>query len=356
MAHFRSFLKNKILYFHLMYWIFYLTFFTVQRSYYYYNPHPLTNFYPQLLTNLIYLPGILVFTYLVTEYFIPRFYSDRKLIRFLLSLFLILMIYPCIAYLERTYIINVFIYDDPIPYSIYNFLSAIMVFIFGLAPLAGYRIAVLITRESIYREQVEHDKMMTEVKLKEAELQLLKGQLHPHFLFNTLNNLYSLSIQKSSRTSDVIIRVSDLLNYIIYDCNTEKVSLEKEIEFIKSYIELEKLRYDDTLKLTTSFTGNFHGKHIAPMILHTFIENSFKHGASRDTGSPRIDILLNISGNILNLSVINSRMPDDEQEQTAGGIGIENAKKRLSLIYPGKHILEIVTTKTAFNVTLEIQL
>lgn len=348
-------LKNKKIYFQILYWIFYLIFFTIQRSSFY-SPTTLTLFFPQFLINLIYLPGILLFTYFVTEFLIPRLYMRRKLLSFSLYLALTLLIYPLIAYLERVYIINIFVYEDPNPYSIYNFLVAIMVFIFGLAPLAGYKIALLISKESLYREQVEHDKLMTEVKLKEAELQLLKGQLHPHFLFNTLNNLYSLSIQKSARTSEVIIKISDLLNYIIYDCNTEKVSLEKEIEFIKSYIDLEKLRYDDTLKITTSFTGDFQEKYIAPMILHTFIENSFKHGASRDTGSPWIDIRININSNILNLNVINSRITEDNSGQATYGIGIENAKKRLALIYPDKHFLEIVKTRNTFNVSLEIQL
>jgi len=164
----------------------------------------------------------------------------------------------------------------------------------------------------------------------------------------------AVRVVTKEKTPEIIIKLSDLLSYITYDCNSEKVSLEKEIDFIQSYIELEKLRYDKTLIINTSIVGDYKNKYIAPMILHTFIENSFKHGASKDTGNPRIDINLTLNDNWLNFNVFNSKVIEDDK--SISGIGIENAKRRLQLIYPNRHSLEIVSNRSTFNVFLEIQL
>jgi len=297
---------------------------------------------------------VLVFTYLFVEYLIPKFFFKKQQIPFSIISVVLLLAYPILVFLERRFVIEPYIFSYPEPYSLYNFLTAILVFIAGTFPLAGIKISSFIKKEALHHTRMEHDKLETELKLREAELKLLKGQIQPHFLFNTMNNLYSLSLEKSPKTSEVIIKVSDLLRYIIYDCNTEKVSLEKEIEFLKNYIDLEKLRYDKSLKLKAVFNGVTSNKFIAPMILNTFIENSFKHGASKDPENPRIDINLTINDDWLNFTVFNSKTTDEEKSPT--GIGIENAKRRLQLIYPTRHSLEIVSNRNTFNVFLEIQL
>lgn len=341
-------LSNKYLYYHILYWIFYVLFFAVQRA------SVQSNFIAALKLNLAFLPGVLLFTYFFVEFLVPQFFLKKRRASFSLISIILLLAYPVLVYFERKYFIELYVFTYPDEYTLYNFLTAIVIFIAGLFPLVGFKVANYIKDETLRSKQIEHDKLEMELKLRETELKLLKGQIQPHFLFNTMNNLYSLSLDKSDKTSEVIIKLSDLLSYIIYDCSAEKVSLEKEIEFIESYIDLEKLRYDKSLKIKTSIKGDKKNKFIAPMILHTFIENSFKHGASKDTDNPSIEINLTINDNWLNFTVYNSKADDDEKP--GSGIGIENAKRRLQLIYPNRHSIEIISNRNSYYVILEIQL
>ena len=146
-----------------------------------------------------------------------------------------------------------------------------------------------------------------------------------------------------------------MLSYITYDCSAEKIPLSKEIEFINSYIELQKLRYDAS-NISMKVSGNMNSKKIAPMILHTFIDNSFKHGAEQDTGNPRIKIVITIYDNLLFFSAINSKRKDDEYKEKVTGIGLKNAVKRLELIYPDRHDLVINNSENRFSVFFKIEL
>lgn len=342
---------NKYLYFHTGYWIFYVLFFTVQRFAFY----GYSDFVPNFKLNLAYLPNILIFTYIITEYVIPRLFFRNKVLIPVLVLITIVLVEPFFAYLIRIYIIEPYIYNDHRVYSLYNYLTAILIFVFGIVPVAGLKISRQMRSEYLHHEKVEHDKLEAELKLKDSELQLLKGQIQPHFLFNTLNNLYSLAIEKSDKTPDLVLRLSELLSYITYECSAEKISLSKEIEFIKSYIELQKLRYDENnIKLKVS--GNINSWQIAPMILHTFIDNSFKHGAEQDTGSPWIKIAIELKENVLLFTVVNSTKQYEKGNERMSGIGIKNAVKRLELIYPGSHELVINNSKNRFSVLLRIEL
>jgi LytS/YehU family sensor histidine kinase len=209
--------------------------------------------------------------------------------------------------------------------------------------------------DSILHQKLDNDRLKALLKLKEAELQLLKGQIYPHFLFNTLNNLYSLALEKSDKTPDLIIRLADMLSYIIYDGSSEKVPLSKEIEFIKSYIELQKVRYE-ACNITLNINCDTSNKFIAPMILHTFIDNSFKHGADKDSGTPWIEITLTTNDGVLHLSVVNSIKETAKDTPGKSGIGIANAKKRLELLYLGRHELLIDKSETMFSINLRLDL
>jgi LytS/YehU family sensor histidine kinase len=184
---------------------------------------------------------------------------------------------------------------------------------------------------------------------------LLKGQIQPHFLFNTLNNLYLLALEKSDKTPDLVLRLSEMLSYITYDCSAEKIPLDKEIEFINSFIELEKIRYE-TCDISMKTSGNTQNIEIAPMILHTFIDNSFKHGAQQETGSPGIKFILAVNDNHLTFFAENSKKNENDQPMKPPGIGISNAIKRLNLIYPGRHELKIDNSETRYSVFLRIEL
>jgi two-component system LytT family sensor kinase len=342
---------NKYLYIHIGYWIFYILFFTVQRFAFY----GYSDFVPNLKLNLAYLPSVLICTYVVTEYVIPALFSRNKLFLPFLILVLIITAEPFFAYLVRMYIIEPYIYNDHRVYTLYNYLTAILIFVFGTVPVAGWKIAKLLRADYLHHQKVESDKLEAEIKLRESELKLLKSQIQPHFLFNTLNNLYLLALEKSDKTPDLVLRLSEMLSYITYDCSAEKISLDKEIEFINSFLELQKLRYE-TCDITMKTSGDTQNMQIAPMILHTFIDNSFKHGAELNKSNPWIKISLEIKDNILFFRVLNSKGNKEKLSVKKPGIGIANATKRLNLIYPDRHELVIKNSGTRYSVFLRIEL
>ncbi|MCY1720889.1 histidine kinase [Prolixibacteraceae bacterium Z1-6] len=221
--------------------------------------------------------------------------------------------------------------------------------------LSNYGIPVLAAAIIIFKKWYIDDlknKQLTEEKL-EAELSFLRSQVHPHFLFNTLNNLYALTLIKSEKTPDIVLKLSGLLDYMIYKSNGKFVPLSKELEILESYIELEKLRYNNRLDLEYEVIGDPDSFKIAPLILLPFIENSFKHGASNDRTNPKIRITIAIKGDCLNLSVLNSTLGDNKKDETLSeGIGLKNVRRRLELIYPDSHELKITSSEKQFEVKL----
>jgi two-component system LytT family sensor kinase len=355
--------SDKNLNFYILYWIFYVLFFSFQRStaqHYFFlvgglNLDYLESLKISFLTNLAFLPGVIIITHLAIDFVLPRFYFSNRFFLFSIILILIVLLYPVIPYLIRTYIVEPFIYNDPNDYVLYNYFAAMLIFVFGMAPLAGFKISGHLREKALLQQNIEHDRLESELKLKEAELKILKSQIHPHFLFNTLNNLYSLSLEKSDKAPDLIIRLADMLSYIIYDCNSDRVQLTKEIDFLNSFIELQKVRYD-SCDIQFNISGELNKLQIAPMILHTFVDNSFKHGPDKDSGSPWIRISLAMSSGLLFFTVVNSTVKYENSNSKTSGIGISNAKKRLELIYPEKHDLVINHSGNTYSVFLKIQL
>jgi hypothetical protein len=187
-----------------------------------------------------------------------------------------------------------------------------------------------------------------------AELQLLKAQVHPHFLFNTLNNIYSFALGQSPKTPEMILRLSSLLSYMLYDCRADEVLLEKEIEVMKDYIELEKARYGDKIDISMNIEGGIKDKYIAPLLLLPFLENAFKHGTSEQLEKPWLSVDVAVKQYTLHCKIANSK--NNHVPLSAPGIGIENVRKRLQFIYPGKHELKTSDEGDFFVVSLRIEL
>jgi two-component system, LytTR family, sensor histidine kinase AlgZ len=187
-----------------------------------------------------------------------------------------------------------------------------------------------------------------------AELQLLKAQVHPHFLFNTLNNIYSFSLDRSPKTPELILKLSSLLSYMLYDCKAEQVRLEKEVEIMKDYIDLEKERYGNTIEISWTVEGAIRGNFISPLLMLPFLENAFKHGASEQIEKPWLGVDISVENNILKFKITNSK--NEYMSQSNNGIGINNVKKRLEFIYPGKHELKINDEGDFFAVSLMVKL
>jgi LytS/YehU family sensor histidine kinase len=200
---------------------------------------------------------------------------------------------------------------------------------------------------------VQRRALFLEKQKVEAELKLLKTQLNPHFLFNTLNNIYALALMNSTVTAGAIGRLSEILDYILYRCDNMYVPLSGEIALLNNYIGLEKLRYDDRLKV--NFKPHLEQDiEIAPLILLSIVENAFKHGAGNDIGEPVIDIELKTEHRCFAFTVSNSFQP--KTIASSSRIGLPNLKQQLELIYQGKHELAITQTEFLFMVKLTIEL
>lgn len=200
---------------------------------------------------------------------------------------------------------------------------------------------------------LQNEILETQLKFKEQELQYLKKQIHPHFLFNTLNTIYGLSLKQSKSTPDVILKLSNLLDYILYQADKPKVSLKEEILHIEEYIELERIRFQDNLKVGFIFDEIPQGIETAPMLFIPFVENAFKHGSFID-GFLLIDVNIALSGNQLSFSIRNTAL-NEYVENKKNGIGLENITKRLALIYGESYHLKIKHEDYWFSVNLEIE-
>lgn len=193
-----------------------------------------------------------------------------------------------------------------------------------------------------------------------AELQLLKAQVHPHFLFNTLNNIYSFSLDRSPKTPGLILKLSSLLSYMLYDCKAEEVRLKKELEIMKNYIDLEKERYGDKIEISWNVEGEINDKFISPLLMLPFLENAFKHGASEQIEKPWLEVDIFVMNDMLKCKITNSKneyaTPANNNSDNCNGIGISNVKKRLEFLYPGKHELKINDAGDFFAITLMVRL
>lgn len=310
------------------------------------NPHERTNFLSYLF--------MLVFFYANYYYLIPRLYFEKKYalyITVVVGCFLIII--TVVLLLDRQDVLLTPArppFDRPGPLGPrlsqkppVGFELSHALFLF----LVGIFVSLFIQSNNRWR-QTEQEKLAT-------ELSYLKAQINPHFLFNTLNSIYSLAIEQSDRTADAVVKLSSLMRYVIRDAGNHQVPLSKELEYIRNYIDLQKLRLDDTVLVEFTVSGHANGQQIAPLILISFIENAFKYGVNPEEKST-INVKITVQETALNLWVFNRKVRIFHDAETAGGIGIENTRTRLQLMYPNHHTLTISDTANGFTVDLTIDL
>jgi two-component system LytT family sensor kinase len=203
----------------------------------------------------------------------------------------------------------------------------------------------------LYRS--EKQKKILENERLNAELNFLKLQINPHFLFNTLNSIYSQAHFRSEQTEHSILKFSRIMRYVLYDSAADKIPLSQDLEYISNYIDLQKLRLSKNITIAYDVTGPVNGLSIAPLLLITFIENAFKHGISY-TAPSEIKIAIAVTGNELSLTVGNAITRSSRE--TAGGVGLINARRRLDVLYPGRHLLDVVENAHLYIVNLKIEL
>jgi two-component sensor histidine kinase len=219
---------------------------------------------------------------------------------------------------------------------------------------------VITTLLKLSKEWFELSKARQKITLLEkekldAELKALMNQVNPHFLFNSLNVLYSLAMKKMPETPDAIIRLSDILRYVIYESNKETVTLNSEIELLNNYVHLQQYRIDASAKI--EFVKDVINKEtrIAPMLFLPLLENSFKHGIKGDTGDTFIRIMLSQQKNRVNFTIENNKgVSSEPTDKQTGGVGLENIRNRLHLIYPDNHTFDVTETDSTFKVELTI--
>jgi two-component system, LytTR family, sensor kinase len=341
--------KNRILS-HVAFWLFFLAFYTFIFGY--------PDHYLFILKgNLLSLPIDMMAVYFTIYFLLPKYLVKRKY--FLFSIWFIVSA-TIFVLTERAFAYFIVYADinrhlDFFNIRIFSWFVYIYVFVFFALFIKISKTWYINYKKS---SRLEKEKLETELRLKEAELKLLKAQNHPHFLFNTLNNLYGLTLEKSDNAPEVVLKLSALLDYMLYECNSPEVLLKKEIDHIKNYIALEQLRYDDSLKLELKIMGGINHQKIAPLLLLPFVENSFKHGASDDPNNSWIKIHLNVSDSNLDFEISNSKSCQQGPglSSYSEGIGLKNVKKRIELAYQGNYELKIEDKETVFSVKLKLNL
>lgn len=225
-------------------------------------------------------------------------------------------------------------------------------------------IGLAATEYGIITEWMRSQQRQKELKREklESELKFLKTQLNPHFLFNTLNSLYALTLKKSDLAPEIVLKLSEAMRYMLYECNVDQVSLSKEIQYIENYLELEKLRHSDQVDIKFNLEGDIDDQKIAPLLFLPFIENSFKHGIATQLGRKFVHIDMKIDDDDIQFEINNNKGTKANQNtlpqtnKISGGIGLGNIQKRLRLLYPDHHRLEIKDTNDHYSVKLKLNL
>ncbi len=335
--------SNKILR-HILYWICLIIFFGITWGTY-------DNDYARSFTIQTFsLPARMLLVYITIYVLLPKFFKTKRFVLFIIFYVItLLVVSTCI---QRP-IIYFYVQPNYLPgwqsegyFTITELVNTILdVNIAALVPLGivFFRFYFNAQQKTL---ELEKEKI-------EAELIQLRNQVHPHFLFNTLNNLYALILKKSNDAETAVLKLSKLMRYMLYEANTQKVSLSKEIDYLKNYADLEKLRFGNFVEISFHYEMD-NDYQIVPFLLIPFVENAFKHGTSSSEKS-WIVIYLNAKQNKLIMQIENSKFPDhNTEEQFIGGIGSRNVKKRLDLLYADNYSLHIEDNNQSFEVVLTL--
>jgi sensor histidine kinase YesM len=308
--------------------------------------------------SLSLLPVAIVISYFFNYVLVPKYLWGKRYFRFFYLSFFTLLVATWLSFLivffTLIYILQTEFFIEPAVLHPELQVISLNFIVFLAISIKQVKRAFYIQQE---KNELEKTKLSTELKLKEAELKILKAQVHPHFLFNTLNNLYGLTLEKSDEAPKLVLRLSEILDYILYRCEEKRVLLSEEITNLKNYLEIERIRYSKKLDLSVSFPENTGEYKIAPLILLPFVENAFKHGVSNYPGVAFVKIDSGLTNKNLVFSIENTKNPSVKvSENYSKGIGLKNVKKRLEFLYPEKHLLHIEDKGETFSVNLTLQL
>ncbi|MCI4671434.1 MAG: histidine kinase [Bacteroidia bacterium] len=300
--------------------------------------------YGPLVFAFSYLPFLICEVYFNYLVLVPRFLAKRKYGIYFLSILGLIVSFQLI----RFYVDHI-LFDNAEIFKKRLYMGVALSF-FLLTITTMFKFVEAWFKMSQLQVEMQNEKLR-------SELQFLRSQVNPHFLFNTLNNLYSLTLVQDERAPKMVAQLSEMMRYLIYDSSTTQIKLWREIELMNSYIELQQLQYEDERNIDIYFEGIKNKHLIAPLLLISFLENCFKHGDMATNREAWISVSAIIEEeNELHLSFANSYRFSSSEDATEGGIGLQNAKRQLELNYPERHKLEIIRGSDEFRVELHIEL
>ncbi len=335
--------------YHVIFWGSYFLFNTFRWGSYF------NDYVYSLKTNLIGFPIHMALCYFNLFVLMPYFVYKKRYLQYVLVLFAAIFLMVLLKFNLTYHLVDSNVWPEaegqPNQFSL-NYVITMMI---GELYVITFVSAIKITLDFLKEQKRVAD---LEKAHLETELRFLRTQISPHFFFNTLNNIYALAVEQSKKTPRIILKLSELMRYLIYETREQRQTLEKEIICIQNYLDLERVRHDNSLEVNMYISGDIHEKEIAPILLLTFIENAFKHGAGKNVGAVKIDINFKIKEKFLYFTVTNP-MPQTMEGNTATqskGIGLENVKKRLALGYNKRdYKLTMKTVSNKFSVKLKIK-
>jgi len=333
-----SVLKTVLL--HLIFWIIVLLYFAWAMGF---DRGPKR----VILHSMIYIPGHMILVYPLLYYLTTKFLLKGKYLYFFLGIIVLIII--CQFY-SVFYSSSVNTKDGIFAGMFLNTGRNVLPYLH----IGGIALTIKLLKR--WYQQKELTSKIEQQKMN-AELKLIKAQLNPHFLFNTLNNLHSHTLEKSKKAPEIVLKLSTMLRFMIYESNSKRIPLSKEIELLKNYIALEQLRFGDRLDISTTFLGDFKSFQIAPLLLLPFLENAFKHGTSNQIDQCWIRLDLSVDDAMMHFKLVNGIDPISSKKSGASeGIGLQNVKRRLELNYPDNYSFEAILQDEVFIVNLSIQL
>lgn len=347
---------------HLAFWLFWWLF---QGVLYAFTPARFGLTYLQrlpvsLVESAVFLLAHIFLSYTLMYFVLPRYLLKN---RYLLTGFWVLVAFlvtAAISSLLSMFVLGPvlrFIFpfwaDFKLPDSRYPFFLGLLAGLRGGITIGGLAAAIKLMKHWYIKEQRN---LQLQKENAESQLQLLKAQVHPHFLFNTLNNIYSHTQGVAPVASQLVMGLSDMLRFMLYECNQPLVPLSKELTLIRDYITLEKIRYDEQFDIHLDIPTETNNLHIAPLLLLPLVENCFKHGTSNMLEQPWLSMQVTLKEDVMEMRLMNGKPKEPNNQLSSFGIGIHNVRKRLELLYPGKHVLKIMNEEEVFVVNLSLHL
>lgn len=331
--------------FHMVFWIIYFAF-NVARWGHYFGDYAYA-----FQSNLVEFPIHMILVYFNLYFLLKRLIPQNiTLYVFCLALSVLVMSIVRIALTYEFVTTDIYRESTIEQDGLYNANYLIAVFI-GELYVVGLTMAIKLTIDWVNSEKKSQELAQSNL---ETELSLLRSQMQPHFFFNTLNNLYSLTLEKSDQAPETVLKLSEMMSYVVYKGCNSQAPLINEIEHLHNYLNLERIRYDSRLSVNFNIDGKIADQKIPPLILITFLENAFKHGTSNTLGEISIDIDLKVEPGRISYKVQNDYHEESASNKKVSGIGIENTKRRLDLVYKNDYALHIQKNNGKFLVELSI--